>query len=236
MKLQRFYIKERHNKYGDLPLAKVIWLHEDEINHQLLKVFRAKVGYQLVLFNDETERLYKIVEIQDNESIKLELVSELVKKLPAKKAYLLWAVLKKDKNDLVVQKATELGIHMLVPVLSERTEKQGLNVDRLDKIAKEAAEQCGRGDVPEIREPISLHEALEEYSDLPLFICEQAGEQTQIEIDKLETLGVLVGPEGGWTDAEKKLFIDEKLNHLVLSDFTLRAETAAIAAAAKMHD
>lgn len=234
MKLQRFYIKEMHNKFGPVELGHSVWLHDEAILHQVLNVFRAKPGYELILFNDEEERLYKVVEIQDKTSIKLELITDINRRLPAKEVYLLWSVLKKDKNDWVLQKATELGAHKFVPVIASRSEKTGLNLDRAQKIIKEAAEQCGRGDVPEIREPISLREALQEYVDLPLFICEENAENSQTDATALDKLGVLIGPEGGWTDEEKQEFVNRDLPHIKLSDFTLRAETATIAAAAKL--
>lgn len=230
MKLQRFYIKEMHDRFGEIALGHEVWLHDEEIVNQVLKVFRAKVGYQLVLFNDKEERLYKIVKIDGQDSIKLELISDLVRKLPKKEVYLLWSVLKKDKNDWILQKATELGVHKFIPVIASRSEKLGINMDRANKIIKEAAEQCGRGDIPEIREPIGLHEALQEYSDLPLIICEQTEENSQVDTTQLSKLGLLIGPEGGWTDEEKQDFANRSLSHIKLSDFTLRAETAAITA------
>jgi len=234
MKLQRFYIKEMHNKYGPVELGHTVWLHDEAILHQLLRVFRARPDYELILFNDEEERLYKIAEIQGQDSIKLELVTDLVRKTPNKQVFLLWSVLKKDKNDWVLQKATELGVHKFIPVITSRSEKTGLNIERSQKIIKEAAEQCGRGDVPEVREPISLHEAIEEYADLPLFICEQSEENSQTNPENLDKLGVLIGPEGGWDDNELLDFKNRGLAHVSLGDFTLRAETAAVSAVGKM--
>jgi 16S rRNA (uracil1498-N3)-methyltransferase len=234
MKLQRFYIKEMHDRFGEIALGREVWLHEPSIINQLLKVFRAKPGYQLILFNDQEERLYKIIKIDGADSIKLELITDIVRKLPKKEVYLLFSVLKKDKNDWLVQKATELGVHKFVPVLASRSEKTGLNVERMQKIIIEAAEQCGRADVPEIREPIGLHEALGEYADLPLFICEENADHSQTDIVNLVKLGLLVGPEGGWTDEEKQEFTNCDLPHIKLSDFTLRGETAAIVAVGKV--
>lgn len=233
MKLHRFYIHEMHNRFGDIALGKEVWVHDEALLHQWLRVLRYRIGDELVVFNDAEERLYKIVKIEGDASVKLELITELERKLPEKEVYLLWSVLKKDKNDWVIQKATELGVHKLVPVLADRSEKTGLNIERAQKIIIEAAEQCGRGDIPEIREPIPLHEALEEYKDFPLYICEQHApvEDTTTELKKL---GVLVGPEGGWTDAEKDMFATAGLQHIAISDFTLRAETAAIVAISKL--
>lgn len=230
MKLQRFYIKEMHNKYGQVSLGQELWLHEPEVVNQILKVFRAKVGYELVLFNDKVEHLYQIVKIDGYDSIKLQLVANMERQLPSKQVVLLFSVLKNDKNEWVLQKATELGAHEFVPVIAERSEKTGFNIERGIKIIKEASEQCGRSDVPLIREPISIHEALQEYSDYPLIICEQNHQVEQANVANLDKLALLIGPEGGWSKTEKTDFSNRGLMHLKLSKFTLRAETACVMA------
>ena len=230
MKLQRFYIKEMHNKYGEVVLGQELWVHEPELVNQILKVFRAKIGYELVLFNDKVERLYQIVKIDGIDSIKLQLVANLERKLPSKQVILLFSVLKNDKNEWILQKATELGVHEFVPVIAERSEKTGFNIERSIKIIKEASEQCGRSDIPLIRDPISIHEALQEYSDYPLIICEQNHQAEQANVANLDNLALLIGPEGGWSDVEKTDFNNRGLMHLNLSKFTLRAETACVLA------
>jgi 16S rRNA (uracil1498-N3)-methyltransferase len=147
---------------------------------------------------------------------------------------LLWALLKKDKNDWVLQKCTELGVSHFVPVLAERSEKTGFNLERAQKIVIEAAEQCGRSDIPKIRELVLLPAAVHQYAQkVPLFMCEQEslGKKKQ---PNYADVGVLIGPEGGWSDTEKQLFLSAELPRLSLGDFTLRAETAAVAASTKL--
>jgi 16S rRNA (uracil1498-N3)-methyltransferase len=183
-----------------------------------------------VLFNGvNEEKLYRIDRIEPD-AIKITMLTEFERKLPKKEVTLLWSVLKKDKNEWVLQKATELGVSHFVPVISDRGEKTGLNIERAQKIIIEASEQCGRGDIPTIREPLSLVTAIKEYKDvLMLFVCEQGsdvGEQNTVA----QSVGILVGPEGGWSDEERELFIQNNFPHLGLSDFTLRAETACIVA------
>ena len=229
MKLHRFYVHEMHNRFGPIALGHEVWIHDEALLHQWLRVLRYTVGSQIILFNDAEERLYQIEKIEGTESVKLRLMTDVERRLPAKTVYLLWSVLKKDKNDWVMQKATELGVHKFVPIIAERSEKTAINIERAHKIIVEAAEQCGRGDIPEIREPISITEALQEYTDLPLFICEQQEVREPLMID-IDRMGVLIGPEGGWSDTEKELFKSKQLQHIALSRFTLRAETAAIVA------
>lgn len=230
MKLHRFYINEMHNKFGPIALGSELWMHDEKLLNQWLRVLRYKIGDSLVLFNDNEERLYKISEIEYPHSVKLQMITELERTIPKRRVIVLWTILKKDKNDWVLQKCTELGVREFVPVLSERGEKIGFNLDRAKKIVIEASEQCGRSDIPLIREPILLHEAMKEYQDLPLYVCEQGGmDPNDINSDEV---AVLIGPEGGWSDEEKNQFNEKNIQHLGVSSFTLRAETAAVVSAA----
>lgn len=234
MKLHRFYAGELHDKRGPLLLSSEIWVNDLHLVNQWLKVLRFKVGDELSLFDDERrERLYRVAETEDK-AVKLQWVTDMDPQVPHRHTYLLWSLLKSDKNDLVLQKTTELGVTNFVPILAERTEKTGFDEARALRIVIEAAEQCGRADIPKVREPISLKEALSEYRDkIRLFVAEQGGEE-KIAFEDDQPVGTLVGPEGGWSDAELGLFKSAKLPYLKLGNFTLRAETAAITAAAKL--
>lgn len=231
MRLHRFYAGGLHTKWGKVELEKDFWIHDERLINQWLRVLRYREGDELVLFDDEVERLYKIIKIEQPDSAHLQLVTEMERELPKKHVYLLWSLLKKDKNDWVLQKATELGVRNFVPILADRSEKTGFDIERTQKILIEAAEQCGRADIPDVREPITTDEAVKEYADLPLFICEQAEGEPDLQLEKA---GVLIGPEGGWSDREKELFASADLSHINIAQFTLRAETAAVTAAGKL--
>ena len=174
----------------------------------------------------------KLSRLRRQLSVNLSLLTEQKRILPKIHVYLLWALLKKDNNELIIQKATELGVRNFVPIIAERSQKTSLNIDRAKKIIIEATEQCGRADIAEIREPILISEALAEYQDLPLYVCERGEYATNI--DQLKKIGLLIGPEGGWSDAEKALFNKLNLAVLNIASFTLRAETAAIIAVSKL--
>ena len=220
MKLHRFYVH-------DIQLKHDFWLHDEQLLHQWNKVLRFRPGQQVVLFDGVVQdRLYKIDEISRDEAHLIH-VTDFERKLPRRNVYLLWSLLKKDKNDWVLQKGAELGVSHFLPLLADRSEKTGFNHDRAVKIVIEAAEQCGRSDIPTVREPMHVATALEQLKEkTTLYICEQDGEE-QVPGD-VDYIGVLIGPEGGWSDAEKQLFKDQDIRHLNLHDFTLRAETAAI--------
>lgn len=225
MRLHRFFAEDT------VELKHDFWLHDERLLNQWNRVLRFQTGQDVVLFNDTHERLYKIQEISKTEAHLLH-VTDFERKTPSKDMYLLWALLKKDKNDWVLQKCTELGVSHFLPLLAERSEKTGFNVERAHKIVVEAAEQCGRSDIPVVREPMLVTTAIDELKDkITLYICEQDGQDSA---DGVEEAGVLIGPEGGWSDREKQLFKDTGIKHINLHDFTLRAETACVAAVSKL--
>lgn len=225
MKIHRFYTPDTKLKHD-------FWFNDELILHQWTNVLRFRPGQEIVLFDGvEKDRLYKITEITGDEA-HLELVTDYKRQLPTKNIYLLWSLLKKDKNDWVLQKCTELGVSHFIPLLADRSEKTGFNMERAHKIVVEAAEQCGRSDIPTIRDVMHVTTAIEQYKDkVMLYICEQESKEIKPQGDNL---GVLIGPEGGWSDSEKQLFKAQNIQHLNLHDFTLRAETAGILAASKL--
>lgn len=225
MKLHRFYV-------GELDLPHDFWLQDKALFHQWTRVLRFKVGRELVLFNDKQKvKLYTISKIGDN-AVHLKLVTDMKPHAPRKNIYLCFSLLKKDKTDWVLQKATELGVSHFVPVLSDRTEKTGFSIERAQKIVIEAAEQCGRAEVPKVREPIALKRAVESLEHkADLCVAEQGLSVAESALQEAHSIAIFVGPEGGWTDQEKQFFVDNEIGHVSLSQFTLRAETASLAAA-----
>lgn len=232
MKIHRFYVGGLHDKRGPVELRQHIWVHDPHLLNQWLRVLRLRLGDQIELFDDSTKTvLYKIDKIEEL-SVGLKLVTELQPTIPKKHIYLLWSLLKKDNNDLVLQKCTELGVKNFVPIISQRTEKTGFDIDRARRILIEASEQCGRSDIPHVREPILLTEALDEYAkSIDIYVADMAGQE---QISPSDSVGVLVGPEGGWTDQEKSEFTAKGIKQLSIHEFTLRAETATITAINKL--
>lgn len=227
MRLHRFFVPT------NIELKHNFWLHDQRLISQWGKVLRFQAGQSLVLFDGvQHERLYKLLELTEREA-HLELITDYVRKVPIREIYLFWSLLKKDKNDWVLQKCTELGVSHFIPLLADRSEKTGFNLERAEKILIEAAEQCGRSDIPAVREEMTVETAIKDYAtDITLYTCEQDGEGV-LSAD-VKSCGVLIGPEGGWSDPEKQLFQKSDIAHLNLHDFTLRAETAAITAVTRL--
>lgn len=229
MRLHRFYVDPSQTE-----LSHNFWLKDERLRLQWSKVLRYQAGDEVVLFDGVAhERLYRIEEIA-TDAVHLNFITEFERKLPKKHMYLFFSLLKKDKNDWVLQKCTELGVSNFVPILASRSEKTGFNIERARKIVIEASEQCGRGDIPHVREPILLETAIHEYKDRIMLLVsdEELTENTPAGTDK--PVGIFIGPEGGWSDEEKNIFGANKVGHFHLGSLTLRAETAAVAASTKL--
>jgi 16S rRNA (uracil1498-N3)-methyltransferase len=159
--------------------------------------------------------------------------------------HLLLAVFKFDHMEWAIEKATELGVTRITPVLARRTEKHlaqasAKRVDRWRRIALEASKQSRRTDVPEIEEPATLKLALEREQNQTRILLSETEQSTTLSAFLANSLGpaghesitLAIGPEGGWTSDEMALFTAHHWNAVTLGPRILRAETAVIAAIA----
>ena len=147
--------------------------------------------------------------------------------------WLAFAPVKRTQTDWLVEKATELGAARLIPVMTRRTIVDRVKLERLEAIAIEAAEQCGRTVLPEIAEPRPLARLLDQRDDRTLYFADEEGGERAAEVFKPGPALLLTGPEGGFTDEERKQ-IRATPNSVAISlgPRILRAETAALAALA----
>ncbi len=234
MRIHRFYIENfTGNENSELHI-------EDEaLLHQWRDIFRMKVGDELAIFNAmEGEWLARIVSIDKKTGAKLELINRLrdaADAMPKTEMALYMAIIKNSNFDLVVEKATELGVSNIIPVTTERTVKTNLNFDRLNKLISEAAEQSGRIDRPDISEIMTLSDAIAhaKQSCAELFfghIDENPSESTR----PTASTALFIGPEGGWSEIEITQLQNEGVKPISLGQFVLRAETAAIVGISKL--
>jgi len=145
------------------------------------------------------------------------------------------AVLKKDLLELVMQKATECGVSEIVPLVTDRTVKKSVKLERLREIAKEAAEQSGRGKAPNIHEPLSVKAALAhaKMNAANYFFHVGDGKSEIFKGAKKEgvRIGLFIGPEGGWSDEEATSATAAGMITASLGPRVLIGETASIIAA-----
>lgn len=145
--------------------------------------------------------------------------------------WLAFAPVKRSQTDWLVEKATELGAARLMPVMTQRTVAERVKLERLEAIAVEAAEQCGRTRLPEIASPVSLKQLLSDrdVSRRLYFADEGGGEAARGAFERGPAL-ILTGPEGGFTDEERQAIrAAENAVPVSLGPRILRAETAALA-------
>lgn len=226
MKTHRYFVE-------DLQLSETVVVEDEGLLKQWNSVLRYTPGREVELFNGEEQALFTIEGLSKSEA-SLVKKQELPPKRPDKELYLCFALLKKDKTEWVLQKATELGVTHFVPLITQRTEKTGWNEDRSRKIVIEASEQCERTDIPELYPPQELNSVVDMLKDKECSILvTQMGAPGEVEL-KDSVAAVLIGPEGGWSDEELEMFDSEQVKKIGLSNYTLRAETAAIAAVVKL--
>lgn len=193
-------------------------------------VLRLKAGDTVKLFDDATGEWLARIEAVERKRITLTIADHLRPREEVPDLWLLFAPLKKQATDWLVEKATELGAARLVPVLTRRTVAERVNLDRLRSIAIEAAEQCDRTALPEIAEPVKLDTLLRGWpADRALLFADETGGAPLAEVAKPGPAAILIGPEGGFTD-EERAAVRAVGTPVALGPRILRAETAALAA------
>lgn len=228
MRTHRFFVKE--NLHG-----KTVTIADRELVSQWRNVLRLKNGDEINIFDGTgTEARAKILSFE-KDSAELQILGTFRNENePLRYVILYCSVLKRENFELVAQKATEIGAKEIVPIITERTEKLNLRMDRLEKIAKEAAEQSGRAIVPKLHEPIKFEDAVNSAKNNAInLFCDLSGESLENLKKNLKNegrVGVFVGPEGGWTDEERLFAAKSDFKKVGLGKLTLRAETAAIVA------
>jgi 16S rRNA (uracil1498-N3)-methyltransferase len=206
--------------------------------HYLKNVMRRAVGDEVVLFNGHHGEWLGRIQSYARNSAEVALDKQRRPQAASPDLWLAFAPIKRQRIDDLAEKATELGVSVLLPVMTRRAEPSRVNTARLTSITIEAAEQTERLDVPEVREPVSLDRLLGEWpGDRTLFVCAEAGQALPIAqatlAHKGRPAGFLIGPEGGFAAAELDAL--RKLPFVVaigLGPRLLRAETAAVAALA----
>jgi len=219
--------------FVDQPLADGLTLTLDGAQANYLgNVMRLKVGDPVRLFDDRAgEWVAEVVET-GKRSVTLHLTIKLREREDVPELWLLFAPIKKGPIDWLVEKATELGAAGLQPVITQRTIVDRLNLDRLRANMIEAAEQCDRTALPELREPVKLPSLLKSWEEhRALLFADETGGLPIAEIARPGPTAILIGPEGGFTPEERAMIrATPGATGVSLGPRILRAETAAAAA------
>ncbi|MCE2522513.1 MAG: 16S rRNA (uracil(1498)-N(3))-methyltransferase [Rhodobacteraceae bacterium] len=229
---------------------------EEEQSHYLMRVMRLHVGDHVSLFNGRDGEWEAELTSTRQKAAEAICTVQTRQQTNAPDLWLLFAPLKKSRTDFAVEKATELGVSVILPVRTELTNTRRVSVQRLRLVAREAAEQCLGLAVPEIREFTNLSSVLDSWpSDRPLVVCDEmlrkdATVSESLLLDRIDNgtgiavssdiadnwdargkLAVLVGPEGGFSPNERERL--QGFAHSIpvgLGSRLLRAETAVTAA------
>ena len=207
---------------------------EAQATHYLIRVMRVRIGDAVILCDDVTGEWAARVTAIDKRAVELELVERRRTREEVPDLWLCPALLKKDRFDVVLEKATELGAAQVHPVITRRCVADKLNLDRARTIMVEAAEQCARTALPALDTPAKLDALLKDWpSTRALFFADEEGGEPAAKAFAVHEgpAAILIGPEGGFDDAERADIRAHPLTRPVsLGPRILRGETAAIAA------
>lgn len=211
---------------------KQLFLDEEDSKH-ITKVLRHKVNDEIVVVFQEKKYLTTIVNLFPRVICKIVNLLESNNELPIK-VTLVMGLLKEQKFDLVIQKAVELGVYCIVPIQLERSISTNIRAEnkiiRWQKIAKAAAKQSNRNFIPEIKPIVTEISDLKSYqSDVNFLAYENSiVEKWDKKLNKIKSITIVVGPEGGISNRELELFQQLNFVSISLGRTILRAETAPL--------
>ena len=223
--LPRLFVEQTLGRAGVLTL-------EGAPANYLANVLRLQPGARMKLFDDRSgEWLAEIAEAA-RKRVTLNVIEHLRPREPVPDLWLLFAPIKRGRVDWLVEKATELGIARLVPVVTQRTVVERLNLERLRAHSIEAAEQCERTALPELAAPARLDAVLSGWpAERTLYFADEGGGEPLLEAAAPGPAAILIGPEGGFADAERdSIRALPQARAVSLGPRILRADTAATAA------
>jgi 16S rRNA (uracil1498-N3)-methyltransferase len=229
MARRRFFVDAVHGSHAVI---------EGEDAYHLARVLRAEPGERYEISDNHALYLAEIEAVR-RDRISFRVVEQLPVSAPVLAVTLYAALFKFDRFEWLLEKATELGVSSIAPVIAERTEK-GLDkaaakrLARWRRIALEASQQARRARLPEVREAAPLEMAVRDAAGPRYLLDEAPGVPPMLPAlaGNPESIALLVGPEGGWTDRERARASGAGWQAVSLGPQVLRAETAAIAALA----
>jgi 16S rRNA (uracil1498-N3)-methyltransferase len=234
--MYRFYVEQ--DQIGE----KEIVITGPDVNH-IKNVLRMKPGEKLIICNGQGKDFHCIIEVEYEGKIITNILEVLDTETELDgKLYLFQGVPKKDKMEFIIQKAVELGVYEIIPVMTKRTvvkledkKKELKKVERWQSIAASAAKQSGRGIIPQISETKTLKEALKMAGSIECkLIPYENAKDIQItkeiigNIKSNNSVAIFIGPEGGFEEEEVNLALEAGFTAVTLGRRILRTETAGL--------
>lgn len=195
-------------------------------------VMRLGEGDELLVFDGHSGEWLARISRAAKRSMTLQVEQQTREPESLPDVWLAFAPVKRTQTDWLVEKATELGVMRIVPVITRRTIVGRVKLERLEAIAIEAAEQCGRTRVPEVDDPLPLQHLLDHRDSLrTLYFADEGGGEWAPDAFTAGPCVILIGPEGGFTEEERAAIRRApNAEPVSLGPRILRAETAAVAA------
>ena len=204
-----------------------------EHTHYIVNVMRLKRGSKINFFNKEGEWFSEIVFL-DRDRVEIKFLNKIKEPFPVSNIELAICLVKKNPMETILQKATELGVSRIIPIISERTEVKDLNFERANKITIEATEQSNQLNPPKINQMINLKNFINSISkETKLFFADINSKYalSSKDLEGIKNISILIGPEGDFSPSERELIL-KKSNVIPfsLSKNILRTDTAVISA------
>ena len=204
-----------------------------EHTHYIVNVMRLKRGSNINFFNQDGEWNSEIVFL-DKDRVEVKFLKKVKQAGILSKIELAICLVKKNPMEIILQKATELGVSKIIPIISERTEVKDLNYSRANKIIIEATEQSNQLNIPKLEEVKKLKDFISSLTDEDTVLFADINSNKKIDfknLDKKKNIILLVGPEGDFSSKELELILSKKnTSSFSLSKNILRTETAVISA------
>tara|TARA_Y100000590_G_scaffold120329_1_gene137763 strand:+ start:77 stop:799 length:723 start_codon:yes stop_codon:yes gene_type:complete len=206
-----------------------------EQSHYIKDVMRLKEGDNFAVFNTQGEWNATILTYK-KKTAQIKILNKFRDKKNEQNIWLAFTPIKQNSLNFMIQKGTELGVQKFIPILSERTMIKNINIERIKKIIVESAEQSNRISIPEIKNLQPLKNFLSDFSKKGCLVfcdinCNTSNLKNILSKKDMGPVCILIGPEGDFSEKERKLIIDLNQAHSIsLAKNILRAETAAIAA------
>ena len=204
-----------------------------EHTHYVVNVMRLKRGSNLNFFNKNGEWKSEVIFL-DKDRVEVKFLEKIKEANSLSKVVLAICLVKKNAMDTILQKATELGVSKIIPIVSERTEVKELNHDRAKKIVIEATEQSNQLMPPEITDVIKLKDFLKIFEENSKLLFADVNSKDQLKIEDLKnskSFCILIGPEGDFSPAERESILQNSAaKPFTISKNILRSDTAVISA------
>lgn len=216
-----------------------IIISDEKTLHQILKVFRMRVGDSIIVCDDDYHDFICEISDRTNNTLTCIISNEKQRETDTRKIIIALAMIKKESFEYALEKMTEVGVTDVIPLITKRTVKIGFRRERYEDILREATEQSGRGKTPKLHEPISLQDYLDQSQGLQLVadVADEGDDTSPGKNAPKEHFSpddtartVFIGPEGGWDETERALFTKHHIPKVSFGSSVLRAETAAMIA------